>query len=81
MIRTWETDVLAQKPSPVTLYSPHPKQTGMGSNASLRVGLRKSRGISYVFGHLYQSSARCRYHLVRSDGSKEPWPNLRHCSN
>ena len=33
------------------------------------------------FEHLYQSCAWCRYHLGRPHGSKEPWPNLRHCSN
>jgi len=35
----------------------------------------------YAFEYLYQSSIWCRYYLVRSDGSKVPWPNWRHCSN
>jgi hypothetical protein len=33
-----KTEALGQKRSPVPLCSPHPKQTGMGSNTSLRVG-------------------------------------------
>jgi len=52
-----KTEVLGQKPSTVPLCSPHPKQIGMGSTPSLRLGLRRCRGIFlYGFEHLQQSS-------------------------
>jgi len=39
----------------VPLCSPIPKQTGMGSNPSLCVGLRKSRGIPHMGFSIYTS--------------------------
>ena len=46
MIRTRENRGLGTETFTSATLSSNPKLTGMGSNTNLRVGLRKSRGIS-----------------------------------